>query len=197
MTLKLRYTGIGAAICLVAVLVFASYNFAKANPSFFNRKGTNATLATSTQAFITPGAATSTLTYDLGLGAAQGADSAILALAFTGSSTPSNSALATTTYNVSIEYSQDGIDWYGDGMFPSTTTPNVGVGAAKTHSITLGTQTTGGSLIGSTTPTRVLFEVPTPTRYVRAVFSIPLQLNGTNNANGALYAEFVSKRQNP
>lgn len=183
---------------------FGTFYIAHANPSFFLRNQT--ANATTTLSYLTPGAATSTTpTFDLGAGGGQGGDSAILALALTGSTTPSNATFATTTYSVAIEYSQGGngndcvatptsCDWYADGMFPATTTTSVGISGTKVHTITLGTETLNGIKLASTTPTKVLYEVPAPTRYVRAVISV---VPGANATNGAVWAEFIAKRQNP
>lgn len=170
--------GLFLAILLIlgSVLMF-SVSFVKANPSFFIRSGNGAT--STPLGFLSPGAATTTIpVFDLGVGGAQGADSAILALQFTGSTTPTTAAVATTTYNVALEYSQDNIDWYSStgGGFATTTT--------------LGTQTLNGTLIASTTPTKIFLVVITPTRYIRGLISIP---NGSTR--GSVWGEFIAKRQ--
>ena len=196
---------LGVAGLLVVSFLVLSISV-EANPSGLTRKQSSS--ATTTRTFITPGAATSTSpAFDLGAGADRASGSAVLALQLTGSSTPSNSAIATTTFNIAIEYAMGGggvdctanatnCDWYSDGMFPATTSNPVGISGNKVHTVTLGTQTLAGVLVGSTTPTKVLFEVPTPVRYVRAVISIPLTTQGTNNSNGSVWAEFIATKEN-
>jgi hypothetical protein len=198
---KIKY-GILSAGILSLVLTF-SVSFTKANPSFFLR-GRSAALTT-TLNYMTPGAATSTIGslasdgtvlgyLDLGQGGAQGADSAVLALQFTGSTTPSNAAVATTTFSVAIEYSQDNVDWYSDSYSGfGTTTVAQNFTTQHTQTVTLGTQLLNGVLVASSTATKILFNVPTPTKYVRAIVSIPT--NVTNNLNGAVWGSFVAKRQ--
>lgn len=177
---------------------------AKANPSLFLLGQLSS--SSSTVTYLTPGTASTTIGslsssgtslgyFDLGAGGAQGADSAILALQFTGSSTPNNSAIATTTFNVSIEYSQDRSDWYGDsydGFATSTVTQNRS--ANTVYKFTLGTQLLSGNVVASTTPTKFLINIPTPTRYVRAIVTIP---TGTGSTNGAVWGQFIAKRQAP
>lgn len=178
---------------ILAIAIFASSGFyftARANPSFFVRS--QSATATSTVSYMTPGTATTTIpSFDLGVSGAQGADSAVLALQFTGSTTPNNSAVATTTYNVAIEYSQDNVDWYSDSYSQfGTTTVAQNITTQTSRSISLGTQTIKGSLIASTTPTKVVINVPSPMRYVRAIISVAI-----GSTNGSVWGEFVAKRQ--
>lgn len=181
--------GLVSILILVLVLSFGFY--AKANPSFFIRNGNGAT--TTPLGYLSPGTGTTTISaFDLGRSGNQGADSAILALQFTGSTTPSaGSLVATTTYNIAIEYSQDSVDWYSD-MYSAfgTTTVSQNISAPLVRAITLGTQTTLGRVVSSTTPTKILINVPSPTRYVRAFVTIP-----TGSTNGSVWGEFIAKRQ--
>lgn len=173
MTLNIKYTLVSGLI-LAIVLMFAT-SFVKANPSFFVRSG-NGTPSTAT-GYLSPGVGTTTIpVFDLGGSGAQGVDSAILALQFTGSTTPNNVRVATTTYQIMLEYSQDNSDWYSNVSYATTTT--------------LGWQTILGSLVASTTPTKIYVTVPTPTRYVRGVVTIP-----TGSTNGSVWGEFIAKRQ--
>lgn len=170
------YWGIG----LLFIALVVSIPVVRANPLFFLiGQSANTSTATTTVSYMTPGTATTTIgSFDLGTGDSQfGADSAILALQLTGSTTPvAGSAVATTTYNVAIEQSQDAVDWYYNGAISTTTT--------------LGWETVSGSLIASTTPTKITVSVPTATRYVRAVISIP-----AGSTNGAVWAQFIARRQ--
>ena len=104
---------ITSALVLTLVLFFGYQ--VKANPSYFTRY--QMASATSTLTYMTAGTATTTLTFDTGVGAAGGADSAILNVQFTASSTSS-------VLNINYEYSQDNIDWYySDLSDQATTTP--------------------------------------------------------------------------
>ena len=171
--MKIKYGIITGAI-LSLVLMF-SVSFVKANPSYFIRSGNG--VPSVPLGYLSPGAGTTTIAaFDLGQNGAQGADSAILALQFTGSTTPNNAAVATTTYNVALEYSQDNSDWYYNGALATTTT--------------LGWETIKGVLVASTTATKEFVTVLTPTRYVRAIVTIP-----SGSTNGSVWAEFIAKRQ--
>ncbi len=177
MTTSLKYLSVAVVGGLIAIAAFGFFLTAHANPSFFIRSGTTAT--TSPIGFITPGLATTTIpSFDLGVGGAQGADSVILALQFTGSTTPNNAAIATTTFKVIVEQSQNNVDWYSDSSFATTTV--------------LGWETINGVLIASSSPTKFAIPVSAAMRYVRANVSIPL-----GSTNGSVWAEFIAKRQNP
>lgn len=203
MIYKARYIGIGALMALMLTLVFSTVVTVKANPSFFLVQNNGlTTTATTSLTYMTAGTATSTTrVIDAGAGGAQGADSGVLALQFTGSSTPTNAATATTTYNVTIEYARGGqgdcvanptiCSWYSDNTFASSTVSQV-ISSPVVRQIQLGTQTLAGVLLSSSTPTAVLVNVPMPTRYARAVISIQ-----PGSTNGAVWAEFIDKRQNP
>ena len=127
--------------------------------------------------YMSPLVGTTTIAFDsMANGNPYGVESAILALQFTGSTTPTNVSVATTTYNVNIEYSQDSVDWYSESKVSTTTT--------------LGWETIGGVLIASTTPTKIFVDVPTPTRYTRAIITIP-----AGSTNGAVWAEFIARKE--
>ena len=187
MTINLKYTAISALI--LAIVLMFGVSFVKANPSFFIRQnnGTTTTATSTPLGFLTPGTATTTVYFDsLANGNPFGAESAILALQLTGSTTPNNVAVATTTYSVLLEYAQAGsncitaptsCDWYSKHTVATTTK--------------LGWQTEKGVLVSSTTPTKIFMDVETPTRYTRAVISIP-----AGSTNGSFWAEFVAKKQN-
>ena len=159
-----------------------------ANPLLFSRNQT--ATATTTKSYMTPGTATTTLVFDSNAGGDSFAsDSATLFLQLTGSTTPSNAAVATTTFKVTFEYAhsilgtdcltdQTLCDWYSDGIVATTTK--------------LGWQTEKGVLVASTTPTKIFLDVPTPTRYVRANISVA---NITSNLNGAVWAQFIAQKQ--
>lgn len=163
----------------MGVLLFAG--IVAAAPLYFAPGVTTVTgnsLATTSVKYMTPGAATTTTNvYDAYLdGTNEAANSAILLIQMTGSTTPFNASVATTTFNVALEYSQDNVDWYYNGVFATSTQ--------------LGWETSNGVLLSSTTPSKIFVNVPVPTRYLRAVISIP---NGSTN--GAVYAQLVPAKE--
>lgn len=172
-----------AAIFVTALSMFY---VAKANPSFFIRA--QSSTATSTVTSVNPTNsvfATTTLVYDTGVATAGSTDRATLAVQYTGSSTLS-------AMNIALEYSQDGIDWYGDRL-SNHGTSTVAESLVQTTSYVMGfSSTTQGGALGTTGRTTRLIDVPTPTRYVRAIFT-----NVPGALFGSYWAEFVGKRQNP
>lgn len=196
--------GVLLAVALIAILTGSFGVFVKANPSLFFRNNTvtcGGKTASTTVNYLTPGTGTTTYTVDMGCGGNQGADGAVLALQLMGSTSPfANLNYATTTYNVAIEYSQDGIDWYKDSTdagIISTTTVSVDASQTNIHVINLGaTQMDatilGGTVLATTSPTTRIFIVPTPTRYARAVIWLPQK---TFSTNGSVWGEFIAKRQ--
>lgn len=149
---------------------------ANANPTFFLRAATNSGFASTTVVFQPAGTATTTLVLDLGAGGAQAADSAFLTQQFIGSTTLAKQ-------NIVIEYSQGAP---GLNCVTAETTCDWYYGLATT---TLAVGIRSGGLAGVSSTTFSTLVVPTPTRYVRAVFTVP----GT--VNGAFYAELTAKRQ--
>lgn len=178
---------------LVAFVLFGAFTVVKANPSFFIR-AQSASSVTSYN-YLTPLAGTTTIpstgSFDLGVGGAQGADSAVLLLQFLGSTTPITQTMSTTTYNVALEYSQDNVSWYQNGYILTSTTTNPINGSNPIYTTyTMASTTLNGVLLASTTPQGKLINVATPLRYVRAVVTIP-----AGSSNGAVWGEFVAKRQ--
>lgn len=169
---------------------------AHANPSFFYRS-ISASVATTTVTYMTPGTATSTEILDTGAGAAGSVDSGVLAVQFTGSSTLSY-------LNVAFEYTQGGngldcynapnsCDWYGSSLYAQSTSTATGQAvAAQNFNLQFASSSVQGAVGGITGRNLRLIEVKTPTRYVRAVFTLP-----PGSLNGALWKEFITKRQNP
>lgn len=182
---KLFFTGV------LGFALFGVVSFAAANPSFFIRANAipcGAFTATTTTSFMTPGAGTTTATFDTGCGTAGSTDNAVLLTQFTASSTAS-------ILNISYEYSQDNVDWYQSNLSSqATTSSSQSLTAAQSYSWVFASTTPGG---GGSSATGVfanrqmkVIEVRTPTRYVRAIFSTPL-----GSANDTVWAEFVAKRQ--
>lgn len=172
------------------ILALGTVNFAHANPGGFP-PGAKTANATTTVAYVGIGLATSTVTYDAynisgtnepTTGVVSDTDSASLLVQFAGSST-------SAVLNISYEFSQDGIDWYRDSTSISTSTIPENVNLANSLSWTF-TGTPSGGIAGTVATTSRIFTVLTPTRYVRAVFSL-------TGAAGAVWAQFVPKKQQP
>lgn|SRR3990167_7475312 len=186
------------AVFLVAGLLFGGYTFfllsqkAAANPSAVGQSGQgvlSTSSATGTPQFMTPGAATSTLTLDQinkvsttslritrtdSIGQI-GYDQSWLALQMTGSSSVSS------FLDLTWEYSNDGVDFYRDiatstnqRFAYSSTTPN-GIGGQSVGNLPKYQGT--GNITNA-----FLVEVPKlPARYIRAVLTVPAgSLNSTN-----------------
>lgn len=176
-TLKRSSLLFGAALLAVILVVFATFSVlrARANPSDINQ--TNVT-ATTTITYVTSGG-TATETYDSyasGVSDPNASDSAVLLTAFTASST--SSVLA-----IKIQYSMNGIDWYDDNLFQidsASSTQAFGIGTPNSFTWTAaGTATAYKAII-----------VPTPTRYMRAVYTL-------SGANAGLWKSIIAKKQQP
>jgi len=190
---------------MLGAIVFGFSGEASANPLQFNAGAKTAT-ATTTLTYMTPGTATSTtLVYDSyeidGKNQTNQyntwvPDKAHLLLQVNASSTAS-------VFRVDLEYSNgtncqttpSACDWYGDGMFATTTNP-VSLNAKEYLQWTFASSTIGGvptstGLTGaSVTNNRDnrIIEIPVPLRFVRAVISV-------TGANGAVYAEIQPLKQ--
>lgn len=166
---------------------------ATANPSYFP-VSSNCVLGgsgtpTTSPTYITAGTATSTLNCDAYTLASNNInplamDSAVLLMNFTGSSTAS-------IVNINFEYSNDNIDWYQDGFSASATTSSVvSIGTTRSLSWTFASSTAGlGNTLGNSTTTKAV-PVPVPTRYVRAIFTMP-----AGSAAGAVWAQIIPKKE--
>jgi hypothetical protein len=163
--------------------------------------GCQSSSATTSPIYMYPAAATSTLTcdaYTIDSKAISGyaLDSAVLAIQYHASSTDR------ATLNWYYEYSQDGKDYYPENQFlnenATTTFTNsvmalTGV-ASKLHSFAQIATSTSFSPDGYATSSAALkmVDVKTPTRYVRVKF---FPQSGTGTTSGAVWAEFIPKRQ--
>lgn len=195
MTNTKKYIGIGAISALMFLTAFGVFYTARANPSFFYRS-TSASVATTTLTYITPGLATTTEIYDTGAGTAGSIDTAILAVQFTGSSSP------LSILNIALEYSQggdgldckttpDSCDWYADRFSAgATSTQTISLNTPTTYTITFASSSSQGGLGTASKRNLRILEVKTPARYVRAVFSVP-----PGSLNGAVWKEFIGKRE--
>lgn len=135
--------------------------------------------ATTSVKYMTPGTATTTLTYDSYAPATNTSDLAAnsvgLFLQFAGSSTAS-------VLHLSEEFSNDGIDWYGNYSLNQigTTTNPATIGAANSYNFNFASTTRDGiaqTNANSATSTAFI-QLLSPTRFLRLVTT----LTGTNAA---------------
>ena len=163
-------------IAIIALLSFGAVGIAHANPTFFAKTVQTAT-ATSSVAYMGVGTATSTLTYDssadvLAGGQLVSPSQIALGMQFIASST-------STVFNVNIQYSQNGIDWYQDdvnGQLATTTPVNLGLTNSYTYKAT-GTATTSFMTV-----------LKIPVRFIRAQFSV-------TGAAGGVWAQMVPTKE--
>lgn len=180
------------AIFCTALLLYAVV--AHADPSYFGASNSN---ATTTVTYMTAGTATTTEVYDTGLTNPSAVDSSAFLFTFIGSSTASIA-------NITFEYAHDTVgnckvtptacEWYSDDYLSvaGTTTPSLVIPLTniRTYILPFASTTVGGLAgNGNGRNTRIL-NVPTPTRYVRAVITLP-----AGSLNGAVYAQFLGKKQ--
>lgn len=172
---------------LLLVVAFCSVGaVVHANPPFFLRTFTAS--ATSTLAYMTPGTATTTITFDAGVNQANGSDMATLLIQYTASTTG-------PSLRFRQEFSSDNIDWYSEnlGTVPTlmslNSTTTALVSPFHDYTVNFATTTDNG---GSGTNARIMtsLQIPTPTRYTRVRFYVP-----ASGGNGALWAEIAAKKQ--
>ena len=194
MNISAKYFSIGATIAAALTIVVGAVLFgfipssAFANPLSFSR--TQTATATTSPVYMTAGTATTTLTHDFGTGNNFSGDSASLLVQLAGSSTA-------TVLNIDVEYSQDGADWYATSIGwnadvgVSTTSP--ALGPLQQIAFQFASSTINRSVVtnaNSATSTRIV-KIPTPTRFVRAILTL-----ATGSTRGAVWAEFIGKKQN-
>lgn len=147
--------------------------------------------ATTSPVYQTPGTATTTITFD-SYSAAGGAQIAAIDLGvllgqFTGSSTA-------TTWNISEEVSQDGIDWYADNTFITTnasTTQSYFINTPIGYKLPFASSTPdGGNVPANNNLILRAIHLNFPTRFVRVFVS--LSLGGTN---GGFWGQIIPERQ--
>lgn len=173
-------------LALLALGAFFAFQ-AHANPSYFPvTVETNS--ATGTFAYLSPGAATTTLTFNAYANASSPtkADSATVVFQYTASGTA-------PILKARIERSQDGIDWYPVSV---TTVLNATTSIMTTFSeytFNLATSTSA-DFLGSGTSQRVheSFTIETPTRFTRVKFYVP-----ASGGNGGLWAQIIPTKERP
>lgn len=160
---------VGGAVVAALGIALSFAAFAHANPSYFVPTVQTAA-ATSTASYMTPGTATTTLTYDtFNAGNNYKTNSATLLSQFAASTTP--------TFNINLQYSQDGIDWYAD---------NLNVFAAGAIAVITPNSYT---LAATASSTFKAININTPVRFVRVQYSI------ASGGNGAVWGQIVPNKE--
>lgn len=163
-----------AVVTLAAFVLFIAYQ-TQAGPPTFLRTAHTAN-ATTSVVYMTPGTATTSLTYDAyalnGTAEVYGSKSFELGVQFTGSSTAS-------TICRTLLVSNDGVDFYN---FSATSTIGAG-NSSHCYTFSSTTQQLGG---GTTAIDLKYFEIPVVARYTKVLLYIPL-----GSLNGALWAEVI------
>lgn len=177
--LKRNSNAVAAILIASVVLIIAFFAMAlkaHANPSDLNLSNTT---ATTTVSYLTAAGASTTETYDTyqgGVGDPNASESAVL---FTQYAASSSSAILA----IRIQYSQNGIDWYDDNLTASTlgtTTQPYNVGVANSFT---------WAAVNTATSSKAI-TIPTPTRFVRASYSV-------TGANAAVYKVIIAKKEQP
>lgn len=143
--------------------------------------------ATTTLSYMTPGTATTTLTYDSFLnGQIKGINQGVLLTQFTASSTG-------TIFNINIEDSQDGIDWYKDNTnaIAATTSLPYALNTVNSYTFPFASTSADGAPVAANNKTSFkAVTIDFPTRFVRIFYTLVLGGN-----NGAVWGQFISERQ--
>lgn len=174
---------------LVTTLFLSVVLPASANPLRIGTSQRSAT-ATTTVVAMTPGTATTTNTYDAySQPSGFALNRATLFVQLGGATVP------TATMNINFEYSNDGVDWYevagGYNFGWATSTKPFDLAQVFQYKFNFASSTAGLGVVPLTdaTTTRAIL-VDTPTRYVRAIFSVP---PGASNVN--VWSEWVPLRE--
>jgi hypothetical protein len=176
-----------------AVALGGFAGIALANPSFFGTGVTTNSVASSTPQYMTPGLATSTTpVYDAYAPTTSTiktkTDVAGLLVQLTSSTTP-------PTLTMTVEYSQDNIDWYRSNTISAdtvgTTTRVMNIAQANSYTATFASTTLQQIAPTSANSQRetFAFTIPTPFRYTRVVSSI-------TGAAANVWVQLVPVKQN-
>lgn len=181
---------------ILAVLAFAYLTgvhtmIAKAAGMVFAPVDCYTAAATSTLRYMTPGTATTTVTCPMGN---DGANSAVLAIQINASSTDS-------TFDVYVEESMDGVDWYPvPSQSVGSTSPMFALGTRPYSRFQFAASTVGGSVGGSGiglsgTQNRNHYELDVPVRMKRVRAYMGMASTSTTGAamNGAAWMQIIPK----
>lgn len=190
-----KVTALAAVIIFVGVSLTALTQTVSANPLGFScpSYGPGGVASTSV-VYMTTGAATSTLLYDTycvggtnqpNTGNTASTNLLSLLTQFTASSTAS-------TLNASVEYSQDGVDWYQDN-YNASTTGAYAIQAANSYAWTFASSSTNGApVLANNSRIGKIIRIYAPTRYVRVVYSLPV-----GSTPGAVWGEILPVKERP
>lgn len=194
----MKIMGIVATCLIAAAILSATFLVPKAHANPLTLSGSWRTAAaTSTVTYLTPGLATTTLSFDTytyanGNPTPYKVDSGILEGQFTASTTGSG-------FRARVEFSEDNIDWYpenvnmlGQGNVENATSTSL-FGSAAIYQFQMSTSTaTTDGFPGTGNASRIHFSMPMrfPARYVRVVFWAR-----AGDGNGALWAGVIPVKQ--
>lgn len=177
-----KYSILFSVAVLVLSLAFLSQRV-DANPSQFLESSTT---ATTTVTYLSTGRATTTEAFDTQSDGTYPADSAVLFLQMVASSSSS-------VLDINIQYSHNNIDWFQDQLSElSTTSPTFSYNPAQKYRYQFSSSTQDLIAVtnANSATTSQTFIVNTPTRYVRAVFSLP-----PGSTGAGIWKKFVAKKQ--
>lgn len=172
-----KYVILGVA--LIAVGMF--FTTVKANPSQIYRD--NPSTPTTTVTYMTPGAATTTNSFNtIGDGGFE-PDTAVFTECL-------NASTTATVLNTSFEYSYDGVTWFANNLASSTGgVASVGIVTPGSLSWAFASTSIGGNPVLATNNSGCkIVTVSTPVQYIRAVMSL-------TGAAGSVWSDFAAKRQ--
>lgn len=189
---NLKYFLPGAVIIASLALAGIAY----ANPFYIGLTAQTA-IATSTQAYLTPGTATTTPIYDsyeqYGTNETNGGNLTVanqVAVLLNG--VASSTA---TVVNVACEFSNNyngttgNGDWYQNETISPTTTGPLNISAPSTFTFTYASSTVGGApVLANTSRFEKVFVCPVPLRFVRAVITV-------TGSSSSIWASIVPIKQ--
>ncbi len=174
MIIKLIKKNLAFLAPMLVLVMVAFAGIAHATPLYFVPT-TQLAAATSSVTYLISGGNATTTSFDAYAGGQPYAiDKGVLLLQTAASSTSS-------VLNVTFQYSQDNIDWYGDDLFTITN-------ASTTQPYTISSNVSYSWTAAGTATSSKALNVNFPTRYVRAILS-------QSGAAGALWWQFVPQRQ--
>lgn len=183
LTQSFKYGFVTIAVLAIAYLAGFHTMIAKAAVLVFSPTNCYTAAATSTLQYMTPGTATTTVSCDMGY---DGASAAVLAIQVNASSTAA-------IFNIYVEESMDGQDWYPVGQGASTTNP-YGLGTRAYSTFSFASSTIGGAVapangVGvSGTQNRNHYELDVPVRMKRV-----RAYAGITGANAGMWMQILPK----
>lgn len=167
-----KYILIASGLVLAGIALLSGHS-AQGN-AFFVLPLTSSATATSSLSYVSTSGTTAsaTTTFDAySNGSPRLANFATILSQYVASSTSS-------VWNLRVEYSQDGIDWYSD--FVNIATTSTAVSLAQNAQFTY-------TAVSTATTTKAV-RVATPTRFMRVVYNI-------SGANGSVWTQIVPTRE--